>query len=39
MFSGREDKLNTGALDASLAEMQGCNAIPGPLNLIRVMPA
>ena len=35
----RRNKLNTGALDASPAEMQGCNATPGPLNLIRVMPA
>ena len=35
----RRDKLNTGALDASPAEMQGRSAVPGPLNLIRVMPA
>ena len=27
----RRDKLNTGALDASPAEMQGRSAAPGPL--------
>lgn len=34
-----QNKSNTGALDASPAEMQGNMASPGPLNLIRVMPA